>query len=175
MSQAQRTTGNITPVEKHEKAEEYEPLADWLMKNGRALGYTEVDLEISREEYDELAPLEKFQALTDFYNERREADNRRERYSIDEMLNHVELILESPESIESSQRYKGRRIETTGREDLEKALENTEGSVELKAEERATHRTGGHPDEPELEKVVWDVYTELEEEDMEYIGVRELE
>jgi hypothetical protein len=174
MSQAQRTNGDLTSVEKHEKAEEYEPVADWLMKNGRSLGYPEVDMEISREEYDELAPLEKFQALTDFYNERRDVEKRQHRYSIEEMLDHVELILEEPESIESSQKHKGRRIETTGREYLEEILEE-EGDVELKAEERATHRTGGHPDEPELEKVVWNVYTALEDEEMEYIGVRELE
>lgn len=158
MSKAQNTTGNVTTVEQTQKAEEYEPLADWLLRNGQALAYTEpgeyreADIDEIIEDYRDLSAYQKFEKLADFYNARREVETLTKEYTVDEMLEHVEAILEHPE----------------GNEDLQETGE------EIKYTEIVSNKTGGLPDEGN-EQVTWKFYTGQEDEELRGTGVKEVE
>ncbi|PSH02006.1 MAG: hypothetical protein BRC27_00110, partial [Nanohaloarchaea archaeon SW_10_44_10] len=71
MSRAQ-PENKLICFETREKAEEYEPMADWLLKNGQLLASTGFEIEFDSEDYQDMDAYAKFEVLTDFYNQRRE-------------------------------------------------------------------------------------------------------
>lgn len=179
MSQAQRESADLLSAEIAAKAEQYEPMADWLMRGGQVIAYPEIDASLDdqeinhREDYEELGAYEKFELLANFYDERRDIQTKSDKYTPEDMIQTVAYMMEQPEAVRSGQEDKKdpRRgsLEETGRE----ALESQE-YPEVTTEVVTSHKTGSHPDEPELRKVDRILETEVEGEELKYTGTEEV-
>jgi len=166
MSRA-RPENKLICFETREKAEEYEPIADWLFKNGQLLASTSFETKFDTEDYQKIDAYTKFELLTNFYNQRREIGS--EKYDSQELLEQIATILEEPEAVKSGQedQNRGINLEYGGREKLEK---QEYPSVENKLLDES--KTGS-PGDSELKKVVRRLETKNPEEKIKYIGLEE--
>ncbi|MFB6208762.1 MAG: hypothetical protein ABEJ56_01340 [Candidatus Nanohaloarchaea archaeon] len=129
-SSANQNTPPEADIETERRAERYEDFVDYLLDEGRVFPDNR---ELLEKPYSEMEPGEKLDALATFYNEIRDARTIRQEYTGAEILDYLESIIESPESIESE-------IGEAGRKDFEDLPE-----VEIK--KQIQRETGGYPDE----------------------------
>jgi hypothetical protein len=87
MSTGMKATDKIISIEKRERLEEYEPLVDWLLRDGQRLG-------LGSSEYQEKTVAGKFDSLAEFYNENLDET---EEYSFDDIIEYVKSIENEPE------------------------------------------------------------------------------
>lgn len=87
MSTGMKATDKVVSIEKRERLEEYEPVVNWLLRDGERL-------DLSKTEYREKGVTGKFTALAEFYNDNLDQT---EQYSFDEIIDYVKSIEENPE------------------------------------------------------------------------------
>lgn len=147
----------ITP-ELSRKAQRYEPMASWLLKDGKVLAYDPVEIELDRP-FAELSAVSKFEVLTEAYNS---LDNA---YNLEDMIEYVAAIVDDPEDPHSSQ-----VLSTTigGAPDISLdsagCPEGPDEYPEVRSNDRERHKTGRRPSEPEMQKVVRELETGEEDE-----------
>ena len=146
-----------------EKAVEYEPMADWLLKNGKALAYSSNEIQLEAP-YSEQNPFHKFKLLTDVYGP--------EEYATEEMIDYVAEILDEPENYQASQKWEKARGGV-----WQVPLDNGDlpgDYPEVESEEVRSHKTGKNPGEPEMRKVVRRLETEEDGEwiEMDFVDSR---
>ncbi|PSG98743.1 MAG: hypothetical protein BRC29_01285 [Nanohaloarchaea archaeon SW_7_43_1] len=160
-----RPENRLICFETREKAEEYEPMADWLLKNGQLLDSAGFETKFDTEDYQDIDAYTKFELLTNFYDQRRDIGS--EKYDSQKLLEQIATIMEEPEAVKSGQedQNRGINLEYEGREKLEKqeypSVEN-----ELLDESKT-----GSPGDSELKKVVRSLETENPEEKIKYTGL----
>lgn len=168
----------VISEELHRKAENLEQIADWILKDGKILSYNEFDdfrEELGREDYQDLNSFEKFELLTELYNEEREIDRRTDRYKIKELINKVDDLVKAPESYVTDEKDKSKSwrppLEVITEDKFEEKYRDRE---ELISEKVDDYNTGSHPDEPDLELVNREFYFEDSDEPViKYIGLEE--
>ncbi|PSH02541.1 MAG: hypothetical protein BRC26_00050 [Nanohaloarchaea archaeon QH_8_44_6] len=160
-----RSENKLICFETREKAEEYEPMADWLLKNGQLLDSGDFETKFDAEDYQNIDAYTKFELLTNFYNQRRDIGSKK--YDSQELLEQIAAIMEEPEAVKSGQedQNRGINLEYEGKEKLEKqkypSVEN-----ELLDESKT-----GSPGDSELKKVVRRLETKDPGEKIKYTGL----
>lgn len=141
MSTQQPRNNGLDP-QKALKAEEYEPVADWLLQNGKRLAYHNIGTD---QPYEELSAVEKFEALASLYTTTRSGSIG---YNTEDALEKVVDIMGEPEAVDAS---------TPEMSDSRFSPENPAGNIDLEEEYpevEVTHDNPTRTGDPELDQAV---------------------